>query len=444
MSDLGTLDLHPGSVVAGRYEIVSLLGEGGMGAVYRARQLNLGRDVALKVLLPSEVDSPENMRVRFNREARVASAIKHPNVVEIYDVGLDGELAYLAMEVLEGITLRERIPADESVLDLDLILDIASPLAEALVAAHALGAVHRDLKPENIFLEQVGAGFRVVVLDFGLAFIEEDEHAGRLTRHGIVMGTPDYLSPEQARGIEVGPPSDVYSLGCVLYELLTGRPPFTGAQLNVLTQHVYVAPEQPSAQRKDVPRELEELVMAMLRKRPESRPRIWEIRDALAVLGATLSGRRGRPRDAAFLQNRAERMLSCSPTALLSPASAPISPLGTDSDLRVAIVGTLVEEVELGLLSNDMTPVPWTVDNLHDASLVLIVDTDQTKIPDYVAAGLPVVAVVDSSDRVAIGELARLGISELTTLPIAIDNLVRALRRAKRRDDRRKHKLSQS
>ena len=437
------MSVGAGTLIAGRYELIELIGKGGMGSVWRARQLNLDRELALKLLEPEEFESSSEARRRFAREAHVASAIKHPNVIEIYDVGEHRGLTYLAMELLEGLSLRDRISGEER-LSIEFVIDVGEALAEALVAAHALGAVHRDLKPENIFLELAGQTLRVVVLDFGLAFIDKHEKLGRMTQHGVVMGTPHYLSPEQARGLEVGAPTDIYSLGCVIYELLTGNPPFLGSPLNVMSQHLYVAPQLTSDLRPQVPRELDELITAMLSKRPEQRPGILEVREQFALLASTLSGRRQRGRGATYLEDRAERMISFSPTAPLPQPATRSSAvlLGADNiDLHVAYIGELSDDIDLGLLSNDIGIAPWTGAS-EGIELLLVTESDPERLlaeaEAAIATGLPVVVAAPSSDRLVMGALARLGATELTASPLAIDSLVRAIRRAKRRHDRRR------
>ena len=206
-----------------RYEIIGLLGEGGMGAVYRARDRHLDRDVALKVLLPETTGRPD-LRRRFVQEAKAASALNHPNIIHVYDVDeVDGEL-FIAMEYVSGRTLDQAIAGRG--LPLRQALGYAAPIAAALAKAHAAGIVHRDLKPSNIMITDEQA---VKVLDFGLAKLLEDHPADATgTREGTVMGTAAYMSPEQAEGRPVDPRSDIFSFGALLYEMVTGRRAFTG------------------------------------------------------------------------------------------------------------------------------------------------------------------------------------------------------------------------
>lgn len=445
MSDAS--ELVSGALIGGRYELINLIGEGGMGQVWRARQINLDREIALKLLVASDFESVEEARRRFSREAHVASAIKHPNVIEVYDVGEHGELTYLAMELLRGLSLRDRL-ANGELLSIEFVIDQALDLCSALRVAHAAGAVHRDLKPENIFLDNSGQELRAVILDFGLAFIDKHEQHGRMTQFGVVMGTPHYISPEQARGREVGPAADVYSLACVLYEMLAGTPLFEGSPLNVMTQHLYVSPDPLSERRSQTPRELEELIMAMLRKRPQERPSVEQVLQQLQLLAGTLSGRRQRARDSSFLDARAERMISFSPTAPLPAASSArtsgLTP--AEIDLHVAVDTEVSEELDLGLVSNEIGLLEWAGEGPppEGAEMILVLETTGEagleRVRAAVATGLPVVAALASDDRQTMGELARAGATELTTMPLMIDNLVRALRRAKRRHERNKRR----
>jgi hypothetical protein len=218
----------------GRYEVRSLLGQGGMGEVYRAFDAPLGREVALKILDPSVAADPERVH-RFLQEARAASGLNHPNIIAIYEAGDSGGVRFIASELVEGRTLRELLA--QGPLPLSQALDIASQVASALAAAHAAGIVHRDIKPENIMVRPDGYA---KVLDFGLAKLTDAAASGAhvtpdaaatmlQTTAGVIMGTVAYMSPEQARALSVDARSDCFSLGAVLFEMIAGRQPFTGA-----------------------------------------------------------------------------------------------------------------------------------------------------------------------------------------------------------------------
>jgi serine/threonine protein kinase len=211
----------------GRYRVQSQIGAGGMGEVYRARDVRLDRDVAIKILPEHLAQDPEALR-RFEREAKAVAALSHPNIMAIYDFGTEGDVSYAVMELLEGETVRERLK--HAPINWPNAVDIALALAEGLAAAHAKGIIHRDLKPENIFLTTQG---QIKILDFGIARMKkavvpsaDTLTATEMTLPGRVMGTIGYLSPEQARGEQADAPSDLFSLGCVLYEMICGERPF--------------------------------------------------------------------------------------------------------------------------------------------------------------------------------------------------------------------------
>ena len=215
--------LTPGRVI-GSYTIVRELGHGGMGVVYLAHDTKLGRDVALKVLW-GEVSPDQPRRERLRREARAAAAVSHSGIAQVYALEEEAEgLTYIVTEYVEGQTLRDEIAAGP--LPVEIALDTALQIARALAAAHARGVVHRDLKPENVIRSRDGV---VKVLDFGLAYLQQDSGETRLTRTGTLLGTPGYMSPEQLRGEDVGPATDIYALGLVLHEMLAGQHAFSGS-----------------------------------------------------------------------------------------------------------------------------------------------------------------------------------------------------------------------
>ena len=260
------------------YRVLDKLGEWGMGEVYRAQDSRLDRPVALKFLSAKQVD--DAAAKRFFREARAASALNHPNIITIYDIGEAEAGRFIAMELVEGCTLR--VVAD---LSLEELYRIAAQVAKALRAAHATGIVHRDIKPENIMVREDGY---VKVLDFGLARmapvgIDESETATtRVTAAGTILGTLRYMSPEQARGESVSAPSDIFSLGIVLYELATGRHPFAAASpIGVLQAIMAEVPIPPSRLRPEIPATLERLILQMLEKDARLRPTAAAVQTAL-------------------------------------------------------------------------------------------------------------------------------------------------------------------
>lgn len=279
--------LTPGEVVAGRYRVAELLGAGGMGAVYRAEHVELGKVVALKVMLGAAAGSDQAL-ARFINEARAAARIGHPGIVEVFDLGTEEGRAYIAMELLAGEELEERI---ERVGPLPLadVVRFGCEIADALSAAHGHGIVHRDLKPANVFLATRGRQHDIVkILDFGVAKLVEDASDVK-TKTGSVLGTPLYMAPEQLQDSkQVDARADVYAIGGLLYAMLTGRPPLDGNTLHELFfRIVTVAPPPPSASRPEVPRWLDSLVCRALAKRPEDRPvSAAEVLTALEAGGA--------------------------------------------------------------------------------------------------------------------------------------------------------------
>jgi len=250
----------------GPYRVLAVLGAGGMGVVYRAEDPHLRRMVALKVMLPS-LASSATARERFLREARTAAAVEHDNVVAIYQVGEDRGVPFLAMPLLRGESLDERIKR-EGALPPAEALRIARETATGLEAARKRGLIHRDIKPANLWLEEETG--RVKILDFGLARAADGD--AQLTTPGAILGTPAYMAPEQAGGV-ADHRADLFSLGCVLYRMATGEAPFKGTDsISTLMAVVTEEPPPPHQVRPGLPRGLSELVMRMLAKKPEGRP----------------------------------------------------------------------------------------------------------------------------------------------------------------------------
>ena len=257
-------DERIGSVLAGRYVLEEVLGEGGMATVYRARHNLVERPCAVKILHP-ELSQDPTLRERLRREARSAAAIAHPNVVEIYDFGETptGE-PFLVMELLEGQPLRALIGA----LEIPQAIDLGMQIAAGLARAHDLGVVHRDLKPENVFVVDTKEGPLAKIVDFGLARAQRED---RLTATGQIVGTPPYMAPERFKEREVTPAADLYALGIVLHEMLTGALPFESNNLaGFILAHLETPPS--TITRPGVPEDLRALISALLEKRPEERP----------------------------------------------------------------------------------------------------------------------------------------------------------------------------
>ncbi|GAB4207416.1 MAG: hypothetical protein OHK0013_25020 [Sandaracinaceae bacterium] len=430
MSAVETQRPYPGLVLAGKYRVEKLLGAGGMGEVYGATQLNLGRKVAIKVLHP-QFAAQEGALKRFEREARVAAALDHPNAVEIYDFGRSQGYVYLAMELLSGGPLRDLVDEHLPLLAQPRAMRIVSEVAGVLVKAHAIGLVHRDLKPDNVFLEPPpvpGADERVVVVDFGLAFIEGAGDVGRLTREGHVTGTPDYLSPEQSLGRAVGPPSDVYALGCMLYEMLVGVVPFRGTYVQLLTQHIYAQPPALGTVRPDVhvPHALEDLVLRMLHKDPAARPTALEVREALAGLAARTHE---RARATLALEGRAARMISAVRPGVRD-SERPTRPMRDEK--QVAVIGTLAADHVLGLATQGL--VAYVASELTPATgsdAVWAPGASPEEVARLVAElSLPVLTDVAPGDTTRLAALLRAGAAEVLVRPVRIEDLAKKLLRA--------------
>ena len=331
----GSEELQPGTEV-GPYVITGLIGEGGMGRVYRARDARLGRHVAIKVLPPSLAHEPAR-RVRMEREARATGMLNHPNIVTVYDVGHHRGAPFIVTELLEGQTLRQHVAGKDGVggrLDPKSAVDILTAIADAAGAAHDRAIVHRDIKPENVFLTSDG---RIKVLDFGIAKLADAEAASNATATGVIVGTLGYMAPEQLRGDPPQAGTDVYACGVVLYELLMGARPFVGGSQAALIGAILHRPAPPL---ESAPPALALLVARCLAKEPEARYRSG------AALAGELRALRGALADADNLRDLTTVPLDAAPD-LATAESRGMHPRRTSF---VAVGIALLASVVIGAL----------------------------------------------------------------------------------------------
>ncbi len=271
-----------GTTFADRYQLVSRLGKGGMAVVYKATDKNLGREVALKVLRKDIAADPVAAK-RLIREARAAAALHHPHIITIHDVGEYAGTVYVVMEILVGQPLSD-VMEEVGALGVERSLNIAEQLTNALSVAHGHNIIHRDIKPENLYLLSAGGGDFVKVLDFSIAKLPTEMVTAALTRAGSVFGTPHYMAPEQVEGKEVGPQTDLYAVGAVLYEMIAGEPPYDGASvIDILLKHVTSPAPQLSRLGIKLPNGLSELCVKLLAKKKQDRPQTASaVREELA------------------------------------------------------------------------------------------------------------------------------------------------------------------
>ncbi|MEZ4458548.1 MAG: serine/threonine-protein kinase [bacterium] len=420
------MKIRPGTIIAEKYEVEVLLGQGGMGAVWRAKHLALGKTVAIKFLLAAYSQDPE-YRVRFEREAQVAARLRHENVVAVSDFGThDGNL-FIVMDMLRGGPLNAIYEKGQG-LPWKRVVGIGRQIADALATAHAMGLVHRDLKPENIMLERRSdGGDRPIIVDFSLAFVANDAELGRMTREGIVSGTPQFIAPEQAMGApDIGPPADIYSFGCILYEMLTGDQVFKGSStVQLLNLHMFVPP--PSARvtfpQIDVPPALDALISTMLAKDPAERPDALEVRLWIdRLLENPTAVERGRPESL-----RGERAGRGVTLRLFDGAAGPsaVAPQHT-----VAVMGTMDDAVFVALRASGFE---LTTDVARaEVAILKLPDIETVK-----ACPIPVLASVDVDNVDHTTELLKVGAADVIAHPIEPTDLVRKLQRLLRRLQRR-------
>ncbi|GAA2541382.1 serine/threonine protein kinase PkaE [Streptomyces levis] len=328
-----------GRVVAGRYELSTLLGQGGMGQVWTAYDQRLDRRVAVKLLRPDKVagQDAEELRRRFVRECRVTAQVDHPGLVTVHDAGSEGEELFLVMQYIDGSDLAGHL-AERTPYPWPWAVAVAAQLCAVLSAVHAVPIVHRDLKPRNVMVKQDGT---VTVLDLGVASVMEADTT-RLTHTGTPIGSPAYMAPEQAMGGAVGPYTDLYALGVVLHELLSGDVPFSGSTaLGVLHRHLYEPPLPVRRLRPEVPEALETLVLRLLAKDPQHRPAsAQEVYEHLEPLlpargtptGAALDPTRPFLRPHAPWPDRAR-----TPAPQPAPPAAPVAEAAGKTDIARAV-----------------------------------------------------------------------------------------------------------
>jgi tRNA A-37 threonylcarbamoyl transferase component Bud32 len=377
------------SVIAS-YRILGPIGEGGMGVVYRAEHVLLKRPAAIKLLQP-ELTQNQDMVARFFNEARAATAIRHPGIVEVFDFGVGGDgSAYIVMELLEGESLARRLSRGGPIPALRAI-QLGRQIAGALAAAHGQGIIHRDLKPDNVFLvpdPEVPGGERIKLLDFGIAKLAAEPTNMTKTRTGALMGTPTYMAPEQCRGVQVDHRADLYSLGCILFECVCGRPPFVGEGVgDVLSAHIHVPPPPPR-QLALVPPTLDALILRLLAKAPADRP---------GTAGQVIHELDGAAVDATLpppaLNARAPSVGFGAPTTLTGATAVIAVPTAAPARrgwrLPALLAGLGIAAIAVAAITESDPPVP---------APALVADAPPA-VPDATPA--PVLAVVDAAPAAA-------------------------------------------
>lgn len=435
--------LQPGVILGKQFLLEGPLGAGGMGIVWRARQLRLDRQVAIKTLQHG-FGTDQKARARFEREALSASALHHPNAIEIYDFGEDDGVVFIAMELLRGMNLGELVRA-MGPLPVSRMIAILTQAASVLVAAHAMGLIHRDLKLDNIFIEpEIGGGDRVVVLDFGLAYLEQRDHDARLTRQGSVVGTPLYMAPEAATG-ELSKPADLYALGIVAYESLIGHPPFEGSMAQLMSKHAFELAIPVTEYRSDIPAEVDRLILELLAKDPSRRPTAIELYERLVAMKPGASARAKRREG---LDGRAARMISSIPGVDDAKTQRDVS-ISVEVDdprpqaLRLAHAVVLDPETALSLHLNRVASLHVGVDALWNTETDVVwapgVPTEElAALPRPRAA--PILTDVTTDDVARVAALLRAGVDDVITRPVSGEELARKAWRAWKKARRRRER----
>ncbi len=420
---------QPNRLIGARYTLGALIGEGGMGKVFRARDTRLDRDVAIK-LLHAQLSRRADADQRFLREARIGAQLSHEHLVQTYDFGRDGENLYLVMEYLEGNDLaeylREKGPLEETEL-----LAIMGQVAAGLAAAHAKDLVHRDLKPENIFLVARDP-ITCKVIDFGMAVQSSSAVTGimpRLTVDGSIGGTPRYMAPEQLRGKDPVAASDVYALGCVLFELAAGTTPYDLDALGeVAAHHLYAPIPELRSYRPTLSPIFCELVRRCLGKTPSARPTMQQICDRLEEVAAGGGRRRHNRRTTRpYRDERAMPGSTSSPTESMKE-SVDDAKLPEGSSGLVAIQGSAPTEVLMSLQASGFAIAD---ESEYSQSLcVICLGLSNDKLLEVCKEHPLVIADANAGDMKRVSLLLRMGIAEVVTKPVSADSLITKLRRA--------------
>ncbi len=416
--------LHPGDVLGERYRVQEKLGEGAMGSVYLAYHRDLKREVAIKVLKPEAQANLEYSR-RFRREARATSQLDHPHIVRVIDFGHRPAL-FLVMEYIRGETLAQYLRGLETPPPLEFVLRVVDQMLSALDAAHNHGIIHRDLKPDNVLLTRRDDEPFVKVVDFGLAHFEDEFDAGpTLTRQDIVAGTPAYMSPEQCQSMAVTSASDLYSIGCILTELLQLSPPYDGDSAAVLMAQQMFSPPPPlirPADAEPVPAWLDDLRLELLAKHSHRRPD-----SARATRERILLGRGSAP--------PADRTSS---RGSLTPGAPKTEPRGDGSRLALSVVnGKLDAAVKAGLAMHGID-----VGQAEGAMILLMGEqelaTTCQQVMEWSKRGRSVVACLEQLRAKDLPSLVEAGVADVVSKPIDPVRLARVVQRAHRRQERRR------
>jgi serine/threonine-protein kinase len=397
------LDARIGQTIDGRYELLEIVGSGGFGAVYRARHLALGGEIAVKFLLEGGARTSE-VRARFRREAEILGRLRHPGIVSAVDFGEDAGDPYLVMELVQGTPLSKLVVRRDDagaprLMTKERVIALLVQLLEVLEAAHAAGVVHRDLKPDNVMVLSTEPE-HVKVLDFGLALVESAPGQERLTATHAIQGTACYMSPEQCRGRDVGPPADVYAVGAILFECLTGDPPFVnGGFAEILAQHLFVdvPPAIERGLKRPVDPALEAIAQQALSKAAEARPTAHAFRESLLAAlegrdAQTLASNAASQRVAVGALTRDERALGGAPVrpeAATLPEAGKSLPPHADGP-RVALWGlegsrsdTLRTQLAMtgivGFAWSDEAPPPAAREG-HATAAVIVPGRDRTRL----------------------------------------------------------------